>query len=91
MSLTRPFGQALLQELRELARACDGYVVVMLTDRGVWRVMLDGRGKVLRLMTGRGARRQAEAVHAARAADVVLTSAFGLGEGRLLETLSSTT
>lgn len=86
---TRPFGQALVQELRELARACDGYVVVMLTDRGVWRVLLDGRGEVLRLVTGVGARRQALAVHGVRAADVVLTSAFGLSEGRLLETLSS--
>ena len=84
---TRPFGQAPVQELRELARACDGYVVVMLTDRGVWRVLLDGRGDVLRLMTGAGARRQATAVHAVRAADVVLTSAFGLAEGRLLEAL----
>lgn len=87
---TRPFGQAPVQELRELARSCDGYVVVMLTDNGAWRVLLDGRGDVLRLVTGGGARRQAAVAHAARAADVVLTSAFGLGEGRLLEALSTT-
>lgn len=73
-----------------LAQTSEGYVIVMLTDRGVWRVLLGQRGEVLHLMTGTAAMRQAQATHAIRAADVVLTSAFGLRDGRLVDVLFAT-
>jgi hypothetical protein len=81
---TRPFGQAPVQELRELTGACTGYVVLFLTDRGVWRVLLDERGLVLRLTTSIGAQRTVTQLRAVVAEDVVLVAGFSLADGRLV-------
>ncbi len=84
MRLTRPFGQAPVQELRELLRSSTGYVVLLLTDRGVWRVLLDQAGHPLRLTTSVGTQRMADQARSLKAEDVVLVAGFSLADGRLL-------
>lgn len=73
-----------MQELRELAGSMSGYVVLLLTERGVWRVLLDERGAVIRLSTSTGAQRMADRARAMADRDVVLVAGFSLAEGRLL-------
>lgn len=75
-----------MQELRELAGSMSGYVVLLLTERGVWRVLLDERGAVIRLSTSTGAQRMADRTRAMADRDVVLVAGFSLAEGRLLAT-----
>lgn len=84
MRITQPMGQAPVQELRLLARSETGYVVLLLTDRAVWRVLLDASSRVLRLATQAGALKAAEQVRACKAEDVLLVAGFSLEEGRLL-------